>query len=111
MNFLGGTFYLISSIFSLGESYEDRVMRDRENLPRIYLFPSKISDLDWFGWGDVIYFVASVQSLVQAFLMFSPSVDDDTDSIYYLTSKCSRCSICLHRSLLLLYGYQIILSS
>jgi hypothetical protein len=46
-----------------------------------------INDLDWFGWGDIIYFGASIMSVVQAFFTVGNLDDDDTNGTYYLISK------------------------
>jgi hypothetical protein len=50
-----------------------------------------INDLDWFGWGDIIYFVASIMSVAQAFFVVGDLDDDDTNGSYYLISKKSFC--------------------
>jgi hypothetical protein len=50
------------------------------------LFTWNFRELDWFGWGDILYVGASVMSLVQAFFVFG-NVDDDAGAGYYLGSE------------------------
>jgi len=51
------------------------------------LFTTNIYDMDWFGWGDLIYLPCALSSLAQAFFMFSPKLNDDDNSVFYLTSN------------------------
>jgi hypothetical protein len=66
-------------------------MRHRENLPKVYLFTTNIGDIDWFGWGDVLYLITSIAAVIQAVMIVSPISDDD-NNIFYLYSKCYTAS-------------------
>lgn len=55
------------------------------NLPPLYLFTLKFRDIDWFGWGDWLYFVISVASVFQSFLQTYIRGDDDLIAPYYLS--------------------------
>jgi hypothetical protein len=57
-----------------------------ENLPNVYLFSGSLAELDWFGWGDILYFSASISSVIQAFFPLV-GISDDFSSCYYLICK------------------------
>jgi len=68
LNFWGSFFYLVSSMFSLLEYRESIRERAACNLPPMPLFSCTFLDVDWNGWGDLLYFLASLAPLIQAFL-------------------------------------------
>jgi hypothetical protein len=53
----------------------------------VYLFSTNVYDIDWFGWGDLIYIPAAISSVAQCFFMFNSTITDDDVSVFYLYSK------------------------
>jgi hypothetical protein len=69
-------------------------MRATEGLPMVYLFSSHLREIDYFGWGDILYFLASISSVIQAFFPFLP-ISDDFSCIYYIICKFLLASLLL----------------
>lgn len=87
INFLGSFFYLVSSIFSVLECFENKKLRAEEGLPPLELFSFDMHVIDWFGWGDWLYLIISVVALLQCYLYSYVVYTDDFIAPYYLTSK------------------------
>jgi hypothetical protein len=68
-------------------------MRAKEELPMVYLFSFNLKEIDYFGWGDILYFLASISSVIQAFFPFLP-ISDDFSCIYYIICKFLSCFYC-----------------
>jgi hypothetical protein len=54
-------------------------------MPPLKLFTLVFRDVDWFGWGDWLYFVISIASVFQSFLQTYIGGDDDVVAPYYLS--------------------------
>lgn len=63
-------------------------LREQQGLPPLKWISCNIRDVDWFGWGDVLYLATSLVALSQVFLgIYWAEVTDDFINAYYLTRK------------------------
>lgn len=60
--------YLLSSLCGLWEYFETTRFRKAQNLPPLPMFTLDFYKLDWFGWGDWLYFLASALPFCQSFM-------------------------------------------
>jgi hypothetical protein len=51
--------------FCLLQFLESNRVREAQNLPPLKLFTTNIDELDWFGWGDWLYFLTSIVSILE----------------------------------------------
>jgi hypothetical protein len=84
LNFWGNFLYLLSSVFSVFEFYYDRKDRKEIGLPPRYLFTLDLDLMDWFGWGDVLYFVTGIFAVGQSFLTLYIDDSEKVNAPYYL---------------------------
>lgn len=70
MYFLGGLLYLISSVFSVLEFEETKRQREIDKLPELFLFTTDFNRVDWFGWGDWLYFLTSIVAVLEPLIEF-----------------------------------------
>ena len=63
---LGNLLYLVSSLFSVAEFYENQSTK-RSSTKMFPGWRASLADVDWFGWGDWLYFCAALIPCVQSF--------------------------------------------
>lgn len=101
---IGNGFYFLSALMSAIETYDYRNIRYQAGLP-LEIFFTNVSDpyLEWFGWGDIWYLIASSLGVVQGVLQ-SFSITSSMDSaIFYVFC----CTCFLFDSLLYMSGYMV----
>lgn len=109
--FVANMFYLLSSLFSILEYYENNSMRIAAGLPIARMFTLDFWELDWFGWGDWLYLLCSLMPCVQSFVEFynpwsSDSNENNIISLYYFVNQV----IWLFDSLAYMIGYLFFMS-
>lgn len=68
MPFCATSFYLISSLCGMWEFFETARFRSANNMPPLTMFHWDFYQVDWFGWGDWLYLLASILPWCQTFI-------------------------------------------
>lgn len=66
--FTASSFYLISALCGIWEYFETAKFRKASKLPPLKMFTTDFYALDWFGWGDWLYLLASLLPWIQSFV-------------------------------------------
>ena len=75
--FWGAVAYLVSSLFSIAEYYENNKLLKMQRLPLPQMFRCGFMKMDWDGWGDWIYLWASILPVCTSCVNgFYPFTDD-----------------------------------
>jgi len=90
---VGNLFYLFASLCSVAEYFEQARNRKTDGLPPLSMYSAPtLSQIDWFGIGDWLFFLAAVMPVVQSFYQyFNPWENGDVEnacvSPYYLVNQ------------------------
>jgi len=90
---VGNLFYLLASLCSVAEYFEQARNRKTDGLPPLSMYSAPtLSQIDWFGIGDWLFFLAAVLPVIQSFYQyFNPweneVVENACVSPYYLVNQ------------------------
>lgn len=93
MPLFGNVFYLLSSLCSVAEYFENAKIRQGQGLPPLSLFrPTGDEPIDYFGWGDWLFLVAAVIPCIQSFWQYyypfeSPAAANNAIAPWYLVNQ------------------------
>jgi len=85
INFWANFLYFVSAVFAVLELYFFRQAKAKLGEPTLSLFTFDSEQIDYFGWGDIIYFITGVVATGQSFFFTFLTESDDFNGPYYLS--------------------------